>query len=149
LIPGLALMQPQPVREIGARMAQTMDVRRLLVRQRMTPGVFGLAVALAAAIGIGKLIAAQLYQASAFNPLLPVCALRGCADWWELKSELDRRQILDLVVAGGGELDALADRESMPEPAEKSIAPLVGFGRGAAFCQVPAAAGGAVIGAQA
>ncbi len=59
--------------EIGVRMAlgaQTMDVLRLVVRQGMTPVVFGLVVGLAAAIAIGKLIATQLYQTSAFNPLL-------------------------------------------------------------------------------
>lgn len=63
----------QRTSEIGVRMAlgaQTMDVLRLVVRQGMTPVVFGLVVGLAAAIGIGKLIATQLYQTSAFNPVL-------------------------------------------------------------------------------
>ncbi|MDQ6861880.1 MAG: ABC transporter permease, partial [Verrucomicrobiota bacterium] len=63
----------QRTSEIGVRMAlgaQTMDVLRLVVRQGMMPVVFGLVVGLAAAIGIGKLIATQLYQTSAFNPLL-------------------------------------------------------------------------------
>ena len=59
--------------EIGVRMAlgaQTTDVLRLVVKQGMTPVLFGLAVGVGAALGIGKLVAAQLYQTSAFNPLL-------------------------------------------------------------------------------
>src|SRR3954469_11655400 len=63
----------QRTSEIGVRMAlgaQTMDVLRLVVRQGMTPVIFGLIVGLAAAVGIGKLIATQLYQTSAFNPVL-------------------------------------------------------------------------------
>jgi predicted permease len=63
----------QRTSEIGVRMAlgaQTMDVLRLVVRQGMTPVVFGLVVGLAAALGIGKLIATQLYQTSAYNPAL-------------------------------------------------------------------------------
>jgi putative ABC transport system permease protein len=59
--------------EIGVRMAlgaQTMDVLRLIVKQGMTPVVFGLAVGLGAALAIGKLIKAQLYQTSAYNPAL-------------------------------------------------------------------------------
>jgi putative ABC transport system permease protein len=59
--------------EIGVRMAlgaQTMDVLRLVVRQGMMPVLFGLIVGLAAALALGRLIAAQLYQVSAHNPLL-------------------------------------------------------------------------------
>src|SRR5438874_5395138 len=59
--------------EIGVRMAlgaQTMDVLRLVVKQGMRPVIFGLAVGLAAALTLGRLIAAQLYQTSAHNPLL-------------------------------------------------------------------------------
>jgi putative ABC transport system permease protein len=63
----------QRTSEIGVRMAlgaQTMDVLRLIVRQGMTPVIFGLVVGLAAAIAMGRLIATQLYQTSAFNPIL-------------------------------------------------------------------------------
>ncbi|HKP04742.1 MAG TPA: ABC transporter permease [Chthoniobacterales bacterium] len=59
--------------EIGVRMAlgaQTRDVLRLVVKQGMMPVIFGLVVGLAAAIGLGKLVAAQLYQISPYNPLL-------------------------------------------------------------------------------
>ncbi len=59
--------------EIGVRMAlgaQTRDILRLIVRQGMTPVVFGLAIGVAAALGVGRLIHSQLYQTSEFNPLL-------------------------------------------------------------------------------
>jgi ABC-type antimicrobial peptide transport system permease subunit len=59
--------------EIGVRMAlgaQTMDVLRLIVNQGMRPVIFGLAVGLAVALALGRLIASQLYQTSAFNPTL-------------------------------------------------------------------------------
>ena len=61
--------------EIGVRMAlgaQTRDVLRLVLAQGMKPVIFGLVVGLAAALGLGKLIASQLYQVSAHNPLLLV-----------------------------------------------------------------------------
>ncbi|HJT79972.1 MAG TPA: ABC transporter permease [Chthoniobacterales bacterium] len=63
----------QRTSEIGVRMAlgaQTMDVLRLIVRQGMTPVVLGLGVGLGAALLIGRLIKAQLYQTSAYNPVL-------------------------------------------------------------------------------
>ena len=52
----------------------------------MKPVVFGLAIGLAAAFALGRLIAAQLYQVSAHNPallasataLLAVTALLAC-----------------------------------------------------------------------
>jgi putative ABC transport system permease protein len=59
--------------EIGVRMAlgaQTMDVLRLVMGQGMKPVIFGLVVGLAAAIGLGRLVATQLYQTSPFNPVL-------------------------------------------------------------------------------
>ena len=59
--------------EIGVRMAlgaQTIDVLRLVLKQGMTPVVFGLIAGLVAALALGRLIASQLYQTSAHNPLL-------------------------------------------------------------------------------
>jgi ABC-type antimicrobial peptide transport system permease subunit len=59
--------------EIGVRMAlgaQTKDVVRLVLAQGMKPVVFGLVVGLAAALALGRLIASQLYQTSAHNPIL-------------------------------------------------------------------------------
>jgi putative ABC transport system permease protein len=75
--------------EIGVRMAlgaQTRDILRLIVRQGMKPVVFGLAIGVAAALAIGRLIASQLYQTSAYNPfllsatlsILGVAALLAC-----------------------------------------------------------------------
>ncbi|MFL6528262.1 MAG: ABC transporter permease [Chthoniobacterales bacterium] len=70
--------------EIGVRMAlgaQTQDVLRMVIRQGMTPVICGLGVGLAAALAIGKLIAAQLYETSAYNPVLlgATIALLGIA----------------------------------------------------------------------
>jgi len=59
--------------EIGVRMAlgaQTGDVLRLIINQGMRPVVIGLAVGIIAAFALGRLIAAQLYQVSAYNPVL-------------------------------------------------------------------------------
>jgi predicted permease len=59
--------------EIGVRMAlgaQTMDILRLVVNQGMRPVVFGLVIGVGAALALGRLIASQLYQTSAHNPLL-------------------------------------------------------------------------------
>jgi predicted permease len=59
--------------EIGVRMAlgaQTGDVLQLIVRQGMTPVVFGLAIGMIATFALGKLIVAQLYEVSAHNPAL-------------------------------------------------------------------------------
>ena len=59
--------------EIGVRIAlgaQTMDILRLVVNQGMRPVVAGLLTGLAAALALGRLIAAQLYQTSAHNPLM-------------------------------------------------------------------------------
>jgi predicted permease len=59
--------------EIGVRMAlgaQTNDVLRLVVRQGMTPVFIGLGLGLAAALALGRLLTAQLYEVSANNPAL-------------------------------------------------------------------------------
>ena len=59
--------------EIGVRMAlgaQTRDILRLIVNQGMRPVVFGLVVGVGAALALGRLIASQLYETSAHNPLL-------------------------------------------------------------------------------
>jgi len=47
-----------------------MDILRLVVNQGMRPVVFGLAAGLATALALGRLIASQLYETSAHNPLL-------------------------------------------------------------------------------
>ncbi|MEY2565040.1 MAG: hypothetical protein QOH88_3233 [Verrucomicrobiota bacterium] len=59
--------------EIGVRMAlgaQARDIVRLIVRQGMTPVVCGLVIGLAAALALGRLITSQLFQTSAYNPML-------------------------------------------------------------------------------
>src|SRR5881409_1354596 len=59
--------------EIGVRMAlgaQTRDVLRLVVNQGMKPVLVGLAIGIAAAFALGRLIGSQLYQVSAHNPAL-------------------------------------------------------------------------------
>jgi putative ABC transport system permease protein len=64
--------------EIGVRMAlgaQTMDILRLIVRQGMKPVVFGLVIGVGAALALGRLIASQLYETSAHNPLLLIATI--------------------------------------------------------------------------
>jgi putative ABC transport system permease protein len=59
--------------EIGVRMAlgaQTMDVSRLIMAQGMKPVFVGLIAGLAAALALARLLASQLYQVSAYTPLL-------------------------------------------------------------------------------
>ena len=70
--------------EIGVRMAlgaQTADVLRLVLQQGMTPVLLGLVAGIAAAVGLGRLLATQLYQTSPNNPLLlgATAAILGCA----------------------------------------------------------------------
>lgn len=63
----------QRTSEIGVRMAlgaQARDVVRLIMRQGMTPVIFGLLIGLAAALALGRLITSQLFQTSAYNPML-------------------------------------------------------------------------------
>ena len=59
--------------EIGVRMAlgaRTSDVLDLVVRQGMTPVILGLIIGLAGTFAVGRLLAAQLYQISPYNPFL-------------------------------------------------------------------------------
>jgi putative ABC transport system permease protein len=59
--------------EIGLRMAlgaQTRDVLRLVLSQGMKPVLTGLIIGIVATFALGRLIAAQLYQVSAHNPVL-------------------------------------------------------------------------------
>jgi len=64
--------------EIGVRMAlgaQTMDILQLVVNQGMRPVVFGLVIGVGAALALGRLIASQLYETSAHNPLLLIATI--------------------------------------------------------------------------
>jgi predicted permease len=64
--------------EIGVRMAfgaETRDILRLVVDQGMRPVIAGLAVGLAAALALGRLMASQLYQTSAHSPFLLAATL--------------------------------------------------------------------------
>jgi putative ABC transport system permease protein len=59
--------------EIGVRMAlgaQTANVLRLVVRQGMAPVLLGLAIGMAAALALGRLLTTQLYEVSPHNPAL-------------------------------------------------------------------------------
>jgi ABC-type antimicrobial peptide transport system permease subunit len=59
--------------EIGVRMAlgaQTSDVLRLVVSQGMRPVVCGLALGVIATFALSRLIASQLYEVSAHDPVL-------------------------------------------------------------------------------
>jgi len=67
----------QRTTEIGVRMAlgaQAQDVLQIVVRQGMAPVVSGLAIGIVATFVLGRLMAAQLYQVSAHNPLLLLAA---------------------------------------------------------------------------
>jgi putative ABC transport system permease protein len=90
--------------EIGVRMAlgaQTMDVLRLVVSQGMKPVIVGLGAGLAAALVLGRLIAAQLYQTSAHNPVLLICtvAILGAAALLACLLPARRASLLNPVVA--------------------------------------------------
>jgi predicted permease len=69
----LAYTVEQRTGEIGLRMAlgaQTRDVLRLVLSQGMKPVLTGLVIGIVATFALGRLIAAQLYQVSAHNPVL-------------------------------------------------------------------------------
>jgi putative ABC transport system permease protein len=69
----MSFLVVQRTHEIGVRMAlgaQTMDVLRLVVMQGMKPVLIGLGVGLATALAIGRLIKSQLFETSAYNPML-------------------------------------------------------------------------------
>jgi putative ABC transport system permease protein len=79
----------QRTSEIGVRMAlgaQAADILRLILNQGMRPVIFGLIAGVMASLGLGRLIASQLYQTSAHNPfvlavtifLLLLAALLAC-----------------------------------------------------------------------
>src|SRR5438046_1918139 len=73
----IAYSVAQRTTEIGVRVAlgaQTRDVLQLIVRQGMAPVVSGLVIGIVATFGLGRLIAVQLYQVSAHDPLLLLAA---------------------------------------------------------------------------
>src|SRR5438874_1313489 len=90
--------------EIGVRMAlgaQTADVLRLVLAQGMKPVVFGLVTGLAAALALGRLITSQLYQTSAYNPLLltATMSILGLAALFACVFPARRAAMLDPVQA--------------------------------------------------
>ena len=50
--------------------AQTRDVLSLVVNQGMKPVLIGLGIGIGSAFVLGRLIASQLYQVSAYDPVL-------------------------------------------------------------------------------
>ncbi len=90
--------------EIGVRMAlgaQTKDILRLIVSQGMRPVVLGLVTGLAAALALGRLITSQLYQTSAYNPLLltATMSILGLAALFACVFPARRAAMLDPVQA--------------------------------------------------
>ena len=90
--------------EIGVRMAlgaQTMDVLRLIMAQGMKPVVVGLIAGLAAALALARLLSSQLYQVSAYNPLLlsATVAVLGAAALLACLLPARRATLVDPVVA--------------------------------------------------
>ena len=69
----IAYTVEQRTGEIGVRMAfgaERREILRLVASEGMRPVVAGLAVGLAAALALGRLLASQLYDTSAHSPLL-------------------------------------------------------------------------------
>jgi putative ABC transport system permease protein len=90
--------------EIGVRMAlgaQTTDVLQLIIAQGMKPVVVGLIAGLAAALALARLLASQLYQVSAYNPLLlsVTVAVFGAAALLACLLPARRATLVDPVVA--------------------------------------------------
>ena len=50
--------------------AQTRDVLRLIINQGMRPVVIGLAIGIVAAFALERLLSSQLFEVSAYNPML-------------------------------------------------------------------------------
>src|SRR5436309_1794047 len=70
---GVAYAVGQRTGIIDVRMAfgaQTVDILGLIMAQGMKPVVVGLIAGLAAALALARLLSSQLYQVSAYNPLL-------------------------------------------------------------------------------
>ena len=71
MAPSLTPSNSAPARLACAwRWAQTHDVLNLVVRQGMNPVILGLIFGLAGTFAVGRLLAAQLYQISPYDPLL-------------------------------------------------------------------------------
>jgi putative ABC transport system permease protein len=74
----VAYSTEQRTGEIGVRMAlgaQTRDIVKLILEQGMRPVAVGLVGGLAAALVLGRLLATQLYDTSARNPLLLIATI--------------------------------------------------------------------------
>jgi ABC-type antimicrobial peptide transport system permease subunit len=74
----VAYSTEQRTGEIGVRMAlgaQTRDIVKLILEQGMRPVAVGLVAGLAATLVLGRLLATQLYDTSARNPLLLIATI--------------------------------------------------------------------------
>lgn len=93
-----ALKQPPHLRVARLRevFVESSDRLRLVLKQSMTPVVIGLATEIAAALALGRLIAAQLYQTSPHNPLL-LAATAGFGSGGAARVPLSRAQSHSLL----------------------------------------------------